>query len=293
MPGAAGVQPNIVLLRQQFRTLTSLCTSWPAGFGLACREDGSKYHLQPASLLAGTANMNANAHWARFLWLRCTQTCDCENVAPDDPQPAPVARPACVAEEEPEPASLPQGAASSRTTTRPVNQCPATPRDRLSFSRQPSCSDWYGYPILADCRQAVMSLHQYLLAHINHISREEFLNRLYFPDMWSAVGDFNGVEPQEIVFALANQFAYLTREYPAVQFIDLPLTITKGTHPIISPGWRGPCGMSEQSCRACGCSVQVHLARTQLCCYESYTILASDPVFAATQISMIMFSPDS
>ena len=245
------VHPNIAIIRQQFSTLTSLCTIWPAGFGLTCREDGSKYALQPNSVLAASANMNPvhpQMQWARFLWLRCLQTCHCGNIAPDEPQPAPVARPACVAEEEPEPASLPQGAASSRITTRPGNECPATPRDRLSFFHQRSCSDWYGYPILADCREVVISLHQYLLAHINHISQEDYENFPNHSDL--AEDDFNFDLPQEIVFAMANQLAYLIREYPTVQFIDLPLTIKKGTHPIISSERRKPRRMSEQSCSA-------------------------------------------
>lgn len=70
--------------RMQFNTFSSLCTSYPAGFGLFCRPDGSKGLMMPHTVLAVTVQQHVVGDFA-FLYSQCIN-CQCPDDAPDEPR---------------------------------------------------------------------------------------------------------------------------------------------------------------------------------------------------------------
>lgn len=191
---------------------------------------------QPTSVYAKAAapNQHPPISWARTVLSWCHNDCSCPDITPHQPQPVPDARPACVAEQDAEPANDVQSANHNQGAAIPTNQCPATTADhsrQKDFDR-PVSSEWYGEPVVSDCLSALRSLREHLLAHL--VDAEEGIPDHDWPhDTWD---DFQDRLPFEVNFAVSDKLAYLMQKYPEIKFIEEPLTIAKGASSLVSKG---------------------------------------------------------
>lgn len=188
-----------------------------------CREDGTKDFITPLSVTAqALASPNPSA-WVRSMGLWCN-ACPCSDIAPDEPHPASAARPACVVEQEADPANDAQPASGNSGAAASTNQCPPTTADPSieEYYDAPVCSVFHGKPILPDCHEAVRSLNGYVLAH------KQAEGHGLDPESDEVMEDFGVEAIFEINIVRVGDLAGLVRKWPTITFIDLPLTITEG-----------------------------------------------------------------
>ncbi|CAL8584747.1 hypothetical protein XPA_010333 [Xanthoria parietina] len=224
------------MLRMQFQTMTSLCTSWPSSFGIYCLENGAKgliRPLSPMSLMVTNYFQNPviNPHpgtWTRSLFQACG-LCPCLDIAPDEPEPASHARPTCVGEQEADLVDVAQPASSNSDAPASTSQCPATTGHGEDWDA-PVCSIWYGNPVLPDCQEAVRSLHEHLLAHKQEPNVGSFGSSNPEAEL-----DFGPhIAPFDLNFVRLGNLARLQRRWNTVTFVALPLTFTKGAYSLSS-----------------------------------------------------------
>lgn len=199
--------------RIQFYTLSSLCTSYPTGFGFSCLPDGSKGIMTPNTVLVVAALSEAQGPFS-FLYSRCFQ-CHCPDDAPDEPRIAESGRPACApeAESEPDETTQPGSPAQSAAVAAQPGQCPQY------FDGKTTCSPLYGSPDPFDCDSAYEKLHSALT---DNFTPEQAHGSDEHPD------DFRIGVADEVNFVDRSDYARLAQRQPAVKLIPMPFTVFSG-----------------------------------------------------------------
>lgn len=190
--------------------LTSKSLQYTTGMGYVCAPNGGLLVVQPlSSMWRGPPNSD-------YLRMACN-TCHCANLAPDDPEPPAVERPACVVDigedevVEPVP-SYPPNPQCKNVTTASGHVL----EDDASLHDEHRCNEYmYGRPIYADCEVAHDELEKY-------------------EDAWKAAQPSNGGEMAVFVgigrmadFESRNWNHLVDGESPT----QLPVTQTNGMSP--------------------------------------------------------------
>lgn len=191
--------------------LTSKSLQYTTGMGFVCGPNGGLLVVQPFS------QMWTGPPDSTYLRRAC-HTCHCANLAPDDPEPPAVERPACVVdvgEDEvvgPVPSYPPNPQCKTVTTAsgRVIEDDP-------SLHDEHRCNEYmYGRPIYADCDVAHDELQKY-------------------EDAWRAAQPLDE-ETDPAIFVGIGRMADYERDHSPMggenpDLTQLPVTQTNGTSP--------------------------------------------------------------